>query len=293
MNGAQGQGPETTEKQYALEKVLGQWLGIIGCIKAKAKAQDPKIKYSQSLREIALKSVLYVDMNAGSGWNEKVDCVGSPLLFLQEANKYDFGLDINFIEIDEGRTAELNRRLRDECQYKKLLPMCNIHTGDNYEILPELIAREKCYGLVYCDPNGPKNLRIEELARISKSPNFRFVDILIRISGTAYKRVKNGLNNFGEKKDCPHLIGKYPNLKTAIRTINKTKWLVREVQDPDPAQWTFLFGTNWPDYKEMSKEGFYDITSSRGAATFDRIAFTAPELEHFGYQEKVTSCGST
>ena len=287
----QGQGPQTTEKQYALEKVLGQWLGIINRIKIKAR--DPTSKYTPSLREIALRDVLYVDMNAGSGWNEKANCMGSPLLFLQEANEYDFKLDINFIEKKADRATELYRRLREECPQERLLPMCSIRTGDNHEILPTIIDWGLRYGLVYCDPDGPENLQFEELAKISRDPNFRFVDILIRISGTAYKRVKNGLNGFGEKKDQKHLIGKYPNLKVALQPIKKTKWFIREIRDPDPAQWTFLFGTNWPDYKAMGNEGFYDITSSRGTTTFNRVAFTVPELNDFGKSKKANVCDST
>ena len=272
--GLQGQGRQTTAKQYALERVLGQWLGIINRIKI--KAHDPKSKYSQQLREIALKPVLYVDMNAGSGWNEKVDCVGSPLLFMDEISAYDFDMDINFIECDAKKTTALYHRLQEACPNKQF----NVRTGDNQEILPTIINESgKRYGLVYCDPNGPKNLRFDNLGTLSKHPNFRFVDLLIRISGTDYKRVKNGINGLGEKRDHPHLIGKYQNLKVALGGVKKTKWLIREIQEPDPAQWTFLFGTNWPDYKAMANVGFYDIESSRGAAIFNRIALTIPEQQ--------------
>jgi len=270
MRDIQGQGPQTTEKQYALEKVLGQWLGIINRIKI--KAQDPTSKYNASLREIALGDVLYVDMNSGSGWNEKANCIGSPLLFLQEANEYDFGLDINFIEKKADRATELYRRLREECQHEKLLPMCNVRTGDNHEILPTIIDWGKRYGLVYCDPDGPENLRMDELAKISRNQNFRFVDLLIRISGTGYKRAKNGSKNDQ----------KYPNLKVALQSINKTKWFIREIREQDPWQWTFLFGTNWPDYKAMANERFYDITSASGAAIFNKISFTIQEQQSFG-----------
>jgi hypothetical protein len=65
MNGAQGQGRHTSEKQYGLRKVLSQWLSIIDCIKSKASNGY----YSSDMREIAKKDILYVDMNSGSGWN--------------------------------------------------------------------------------------------------------------------------------------------------------------------------------------------------------------------------------
>jgi three-Cys-motif partner protein len=270
--GLQGQGPQTTAKQYALEKVLGQWLGIINRIKI--KAQNSTIKYSQPLREIALRPPIYVDMNAGSGWNEKVNCIGSPLLFMSEASKYEFDIDANFIECDANKTTLLYHRLKEAFPCKKY----NVRTGNNQEILPNIIKEgEKRYGLVYCDPNGPKNLQLDNLELISKHQKFRFVDLLIRISGKDYKRVRNGVDKFGEKRGYPHLIGKYQNLKIAISGIKKTKWFIREIQEPDPHEWTFLFGTNWPEYKAMAGAGFYDIKSARGAKIFDQVAFTIQE----------------
>lgn len=267
----QGQGIQTAEKQYGLNKVLGQLLSIIGNIKGKAARGEYDDK--PAVRDAALKDILYVDMNAGSGWNDKVNCIGSPLLFLDEAFKHGYGKDIVFIEKESARVSLLMDRLGGKKEGVQVL------CGDNYQLLPGIVkAHGKSYGLIYCDPDGPSNLLFDELGKLSRQSYFYFMDVLIRISATDLKRAKNGLNRFGTKNGHDHLVGKYPDLKTAMGMIKKKKWCIREPIPGDPSQWTFLFATNWPQYKELAGIGFYDIASKRGREILDRLTYTAPEL---------------
>ena len=86
--------------------------------------------------------------------------------------------------------------------------------------------------------------------------NFKLIEILIRISGTNYKRIR---------RTFP---GKYPALKDQLQSINKSKWICRKIAideqgHRDPWQWTFLLGTNWTDYRAWENEGFYFIDDPR------------------------------
>jgi len=264
----QKQSQYTPEKQYGLRKVLGQWLSIIDCIKFKACNGY----YTLDMREIAKKDILYVDMNSGSGWNTEVNCVGSPLLFFEEAVKHDFGKDVHFIEKNAESAISLSERLR-------MAEFDNFHiwNDDHNNVLPAIIQKnEKRYGLIYHDPNGMPSFDL--LRNVSESPNFRFVDVLIRISGTNYKRIRNGT------KAVSSTI-RYPNLKDQLKSINKKEWIIRDIKDdemPDPYQWTFLLGTNWTKYPDWEKQGFYKISSSKGAAILNRVTYTTPELRCFG-----------
>jgi three-Cys-motif partner protein len=271
MNGAQGQGRHTSEKQYGLRKVLSQWLSIIDCIKSKAGNGY----YSSDMREIAKKDILYVDMNSGSGWNEEVNCVGSPLLFLEEAAKHDFGKSVHFIEENPESVTSLSERLRIGG-----FDNFGIWGGNHNDVLPDILQNAgKRYGLIYHDPNGLPSFDL--LRDVSNSPNFRFVDVLIRISGTNYKRIRNGT------KAVSSTI-RYPNLKEQLKSINKKEWIIRDIMDdemPDPYQWTFLLGTNWTKYPDWERQKFYKISSSKGAAILNRVTYTIPELGAFGHDE--------
>ena len=199
----------TPEKQYGLRKVLSQWLSIIDCIKFKAREGY----YSSDMREIAKKDILYVDMNAGSGWNGGVNCIGSPMLFLEEATKHDFEKDVHFIEENPESVASLSERLRVGG-----FDNFYIWNGNHNDVLPTILQKtEKRYGLVYHDPNGLPSFDL--LRDASKNPNFRFVDVLIRISGTNYKRIRNGT-----KKVSSTI--RYPNLKDQLKSINKKEWII-------------------------------------------------------------------
>ena len=88
----QGQSDHTAEKQYGLEKILSQWLSIVDRIALKWKINYP---------------ILYADMNAGSGWNNEVNCIGSPLLFLSESDKHNFKKEIYFIESNANSLIKL------------------------------------------------------------------------------------------------------------------------------------------------------------------------------------------
>lgn len=256
----QGQSEHTEEKQYGLSKILGQWLSIVDRITTKYKIDRP---------------ILYADMNAGSGWNEEVNCIGSPLLFLNEAKTHTFKRDVYFIESNTNALIELAERVYEVGELD-----ANLINGNHNEVMPEIVKKHNGLGLIYHDPNGLPSFDL--LRSLSQFRNFDKVDILIRISGTNYKRIRNGVDSFGKKRQILELIGKYPNLKDQLKSINKKQWIIRDIIDPDPYQWTFLLGTNWTEYKAWESQGFYKIDSSKGAAILNRVSHTIKELGEFG-----------
>lgn len=259
----QGQSEHTEEKQYGLGKVLSQWLSIMDRIVPKWKITTP---------------VLYVDMNAGAGWNEEVNCIGSPLLFLSESEKHDFKKEIYFLDSSANSVVELGERILEA--EPRDMTSCHLIVGDHHESLPGIIDKHRGYGLIYHDPNGLPSFDL--LREIYQRPNTGKLDILIRISGTNYKRIRNGTKAVSSTV-------RYPNLKDQLRSINKKQWIIRDIVDKDengnpradPFQWTFLLGTNWTEYKAWESQGFYKIESSKGAAILNRISYTVKELGDF------------
>jgi hypothetical protein len=147
--------------------------------------------------------------------------------------------------------------------------------GDNAVIVPQKvdeIVRAKIgtvYGLIYCDPNGLPDLNM--LSVISKK--LSKVDILIRMNVGAGKRQVN-------KMRVEDITGK----------LNKTLWLVRGPLSNDPAQWSFLFGTNYTEYKGWKKIGFHRLDSPEGRKIFDILNYTAEEKKAMLINKGVT-CG--
>ena len=289
MPSCQGQGEFTPSKQEGLGSVLHQWLNIMGSIKSKALSG----KYTPSMSNIISNPVLYVDMNAGCGWNHEVDCPGSPLIFLDARKNHDFSMSCYFIEKDLAAWQELSQRLgpkkhwatRDGMQLTPPDPdhLFWTYNTDHEEIVPILVNQNMSYGLLYHDPNSNPNFDL--FRRITTSPKSRFVDILIRISGTAYKRQSKGVTNFGLKNGHDHLIGKYPSLREQLKSIKKREWIIREIEQGDKHQWTFLLGTNWTDFKAWESKGFFNIKSVKGTEILNKVTYTKKELEDLDESE--------
>ncbi len=264
----QGQGDHTPEKQYGLEKLLGQWMAIIDQIKRKEAAGI----YKPSLSEIIRRPAIYIDMNAGCGYNYEVNCIGSPLMFASLRSGFGFDIDAYFLESDPASVHSLRSALPGADGKFEI-----VHCDSNEGIFDIIQQKDKSYGLIYHDPNGVPSF--DALGKLSQLTKCHFVDFLIRLSGTNYKRVRRGLNEYGKKNNIPELISKYPTLEEQPRMIKKKEWLIRNIIDPDPQQWTFLFGTNWTNYPAWEKHGFYKISSPTGSSILRRVNYTIDELK--------------
>lgn len=294
LEDGQGQGQFTPSKEYGLGRILAQQLSIIGNIKTGPKNKDkPKVRDAV---------VIYVDMNAGSGYNFKAGCVGSPLIFMEAAARHTYKKALFFIEKNDSNVhklvSQLNLLTESEwgCCCSEILPglrfldpeeendgareWCGytpdekndilVTHGDNKEVLPRIIGSLKGqspYGLIYNDPNGRPDFEV--LQQVSRLPQTFCVDIMIHISGTLY--------NFPRVVHSKKFPDKWRKISGHIARINKKEWIVREFQPGDSQHWTFLIGTNWTDYRAWESKGFYKIKSEKGKAIFDILDNTEDE----------------
>lgn len=267
----QGQGTFTTDKQYGLDRVLAQWFSIAD-------------KISSKHRQWAGHNIHYIDMNAGTGYNYEVDCEGSPIIATKQALDHfeisgrNTRVKAWFLERNKLSFRELCDRVYEKEIFrnmgaKNVCPTCL--NGDSVKLLFNTIEPtlpQKQFGLIYFDPNGIKmnsdDSVFSVVKRLANIPKFGYTDVLIRFSGTNYKRVRS-------------VHSKYPKLSDQITAINKKQWICRKIHinekgQRDPHQWTFLFGTNWTDYRAWESEGFYKIEDPR--SDFQIINNTKSEM---------------
>lgn len=198
----------------------------------------------------------YIDAYAGSGINPEVDCLGSPLVFIDAMLDFFLPIKAWFIDIEPENTAQLQCILKEN-------PWYNICTGDNSVVVPKIAASlpPSAYGLMYADATNLPNFDL--LSEISKIKKLSKFDILIRYSATMIKRTK-------------HVTGK--DMREFLRMINKKEWLIRDVLSGDRYQWTFLLGTNWTDFPAWEKQRFHKADSENGQRIFNMCQKTRSEL---------------
>lgn len=213
----------------------------------------------------------YFDLNAGPGiyrpnggmvplWPDDMPPVaeihGSPIIFLQEATKAASHYRAHLFERDLRHAASLTEATNS---YHNV-----VLYGDNggaTEYLDELPPA--CYGLVYSDESGhvpPFDL----LAELSKHPRTRIIDVLIYYSAATHKRAR-----------CAGCVKGKESLVDSLKRINKAVWIVRKPRNKH--QWTFLLGTNWGDFPQWKKRGFYSVESPEGAEILERLNYSADE----------------
>ena len=192
---------------------------------------------------------IYIDTNAGDGCNAAEGCDGSPIVFLKVAQDR-IPYQAYFID----------RELANTFNLAKATSIYNHHeifTEDNATCLPKIARRlnKNSYGLIYTDPTGIPNF--DMLSEASKL--LPRIDLLIRYSGSSAKR--NGRD-----------------LKAELDKIGKEIWLIRELNPSDKHQWSFLFGTNYTEYKPWRKYGFRRTDDKEGAEIFAKLTYTKDEL---------------
>lgn len=134
------------------------------------------------------------------------------------------------------------------------------------EHLPMNIKR--C-GLVYADPNSlsPADTSlIDALAAFSQFPSTKYLDILLHVPATTYKRV--------------HGTSKYLNQPRLSDVLGRIYKRIVKVSRPDTAQqWAFILMTNSPHPSFGKRMGWHDISSERGQLMLDRLSMTDHERE--------------
>lgn len=256
---AQGQGPSTEFKERGLQAAFTINLRI----------------YQAKFGAMRRYRYFHFDLNSGSGINETVGCIGSPLAFLSAVQ--DTGCErffAGFCDLDSHKLTTLLNR--PELQREE----CVGFNGDNTELpyaIPDLIQAYgenplHAAGMVLADPNGA-DIPLDSLAWLSK--NCPKLDFVINWNSARAK---------GHRANPVYGGDHYPTLDIALRRLNKQHWLIR--QPMSAHQFTLLIGRNVKigDHRSL---GFYHLDSPLGQAIFQRCNFTRTELQaqqqaHYG-----------
>jgi three-Cys-motif partner protein len=207
-------------------------------------------------------SYLYFDMNAGPGFYNGIS--GSPIIFLNEAAKYDRTLfDVFLFESNELNFQQLKENIAN-CHYPKNINIRILNTDSSSDILKHVPSKGfPKYGLIYSDPTGQVP-PFETLAKISNITQCKKIDIVVNFAATTIKRIRGS-----------HVCSESQTLKDYLSKINKQHWMVREPNSRH--QWSFVIGSNWKDFPAFKKQDFHGIESKRGSSIFDFINYSKKE----------------
>lgn len=256
--GAQGQGPNTVWKQRGLGAAMTVSLRI-------AKKAPPKFPY------------WHIDLNCGSGFNEKADCVGSPVTFLQAAESEErTNFRAFFIDRDLECIAALERRLADWPD-KTAFANCRVIKGFNQERLPEIgniIAGNErpqyAIGTVLCDPNGAFGDQTPHEALMKFARKFPRIDLIFNLNIRTHLmgrgNIRRGRTGWPPDKFWP-AVNELPGL------FSREHWLVREISATTGDKFIVLVGRNIStgDHKNL---GFVHMDSDEGQ---EIVARTEPK----------------
>lgn len=209
----------------------------------------------------------HFDLNCGSGVNEEVGCIGSPIAFIDSASKVGVeSFYAAFCDNDVKAITVLSNNVKVAMDER-----CHCFTEDNSTFVSKIRNiiiengenPDKVIGMVLSDPNGT-SVPIDALVELSIAvPR---LDIAIHWNSVAFKRVRGA---FGVDR---------PTLELALSQIKKSHWFIRE--PIGKWQWTMLIGRNCG--VSAKPEGFYDLNSSAGQSIFAKCNYTVNEFKEFG-----------
>lgn len=226
--------------------------------------------FAESLRISKAPSILsypywHLDLNAGSGFNEKSQCDGSPITFLKQAILAQRRTVAVFCDIEQQRLDQLKERI------SALKLPASIKAGikcmDNVaflDVAANYIAScerkpEYSVGTLLSDPNGPKGT-LESVHAIARFASvFKRIDVVLNINSRVLHTILAGCK--GKQKG----FDKYLSIPEMTELINKRFWLIRNIPKRNAAMDTFLIlvGRNHPA-KSGEYEDFFPLNSVAG-----------------------------
>jgi hypothetical protein len=200
----------------------------------------------------------YIDLTSGKGVSPDNKTIGSPLVFLQQAEseKFKNAYRADFIEQNDESLIELRTNVMKFCKDRNCrCEQIHYHMGSYEQILPNLISgdNKKEFGLIFVDPSG--NLPNFDVLKLASSSRPR-MEILIYLSSTNIKRVY---------KYKRKLLSDY------MKELGKNYWLIRKPLSWDSHKWTFLLGSSAPIFKKYKKIDFFPLDSHEAQNFFDKI----------------------
>lgn len=250
----QGQSEATPLKQKSLQAVLDWQVAIVN------RMSRYPVEY------------LHIDLTSGSGWNDKVDVWGSPVVAMEclERLKHRHAYRGVFVDKDPVAISQLKDRLAMRIPGRDYKVECM----PNDEFLKEHSRRIKAnqMGSIYIDPNGAAGeLPWCELHDFCRShPK---MDIIINYPATTIKRVRRYEEEMGSSTKYEFIsIEEWPEW------FHREYWDIRE---PYSAwHWTMLVGRNFPTKGSYPKYKFRKLTSEVGQHYLAIATKTAEELKN-------------
>jgi three-Cys-motif partner protein len=203
------------------------------------------------------------DLFCGTGYNERADCIGSPIAMYREAVRCGVAPLMHCVDRDPEALSILSAEsLVIENFDKRIF----LHNGDNAEfhVLAFERVRERenpqyAHGIALFDPNDSV-INLELLAGFSRL--LPGVDIVINYSGAAIKRA----NGAGANR---------ADLRAYLEAADKKHWLIR--RPLGIWQWSLLIGRNIPtgDYRAI---GFEHLDGSAGKAALQSLLLTRSDF---------------
>jgi three-Cys-motif partner protein len=232
--------------------------GIIIKTHLKATCHGILNKYQQTTNN----PYLYFNMESGPGVYN--GAVGSPIIFMDEAAKYESNqFDIFLFEKNPANCDALQNNINIR-KYPSNLNVQILTSDSSVDILNHVPANGyPRYGLVYSDPTGTVP-PFDTLGQISNIRQCARLDFLINFAATTIKRVRGS-----------HLCHQTQSLKDHLSAINKKHWMVRDPQSKH--QWSFVIGSNWADFPAFKNQGFHPVNSIAGKMILDYLNYTKNE----------------
>jgi hypothetical protein len=227
----QGQSLATELKERGIGAALSVSLSIFG-----SKFNSTRFRY------------LHFDLHAGSGVNEEVGCIGSPLVYLGTARAKGIqNYAAHFCELDDDRVRKLLGQPEVSGDRRVF-----VHHGDNRGLMlaiPQIIRdahkENPAYavGSILADPNSTE-MSLDELEFAAEE--CKRLDLIINWNATAYKRMQRG----------QYLLEVLEKLRR-----HRAHWLIRR---PIGAwNFTLLVGRNVKASEHRAMD-FYDLDNSFG-----------------------------
>jgi hypothetical protein len=209
----------------------------------------------------------HFDLNSGSGINEDVGCIGSPLAFLRAAAQFEsLRYMAGFCDTDAQALRSL--MARPGISGNRAAFCFHGRNASLIQAIPRIVSTyndkpQFATGLVLSDPNGFET-PIDELAWLSQQcPR---LDVAIHWNSRV-RRLYRGHD------------WHFVDIDEAIAQINKRHWLIRKPMGSH--QWTVLIGRN-TRIGEHRTMGFYHLDSDMGRHILSRCKARIEGAEQHG-----------